>query len=380
MPGRFEQMRVGVEGHACAGVPEDAADLDDVETNVDDQMAGEGMTRIVEAHPSVWPIEPCAGGGAAKHTLGHVVVQKRRAVTGREHVVGAAREAGAAFVLAENRGELGKERDLADRRARLRGDSVRRDAAAAASHRDAGLSEKPCRDIVAADAGHVVRHVAGRVSAHVSRRLVSGCGVAGGLAINEAETVEALRHTFASVLGPEHRPALFGGPALQLGPPRALEVLPDVARPQPLDVCSHGQQPVEVPDAALLLGAHVADLARHPAFRKRSFYPPIGGALCRLEQPRRPRLRGVVPHFPVRILDERGILGVTASDAAGHEANLFSPREQILSGRSQRQQRHGAAVVVDVRLELALEREPPTRRRRTLPARHRRPLAAPTRP
>jgi hypothetical protein len=132
MPGRFEQMRVRVEGHACAGVPEDAADLDDVETDVDDQMAGKGMTQIVEAHPSAWPIEPCAGGGAAKHTLGHVVVEKRGAVAGREHVVGAAREAGTAFVVPENRGELGEERDLPDGGARLRRDAVRRDAAAAA--------------------------------------------------------------------------------------------------------------------------------------------------------------------------------------------------------------------------------------------------------
>jgi hypothetical protein len=156
MPGRFEQMRVRVEGHACAGVPEDAADLDDVETDVDDQMAGKGMTQIVEAHPSVWAIEPCAGGGAAKHTLGHVVVQKRRAVAGREHVVGAAREAGAAFVLAENRGELGKERDLADRRARLRGDSVRRDAAAAAREQMANVHDAGGEvHVVPAEAEHL---------------------------------------------------------------------------------------------------------------------------------------------------------------------------------------------------------------------------------
>ena len=67
MSGLFEEMRVGVEGHAGAGVAEDAADLDDVEADVDDQMAGEGVTEIVEAHPSAGPVEPCAGGGAGCH-------------------------------------------------------------------------------------------------------------------------------------------------------------------------------------------------------------------------------------------------------------------------------------------------------------------------
>ena len=125
-------MRVGVEGHAGAGVAEDAADLDDVEADVDDQVAGEGVTEIVEAHPPAGPVEPRAGGGAAKHTLGHVVVQKRRAVAGREHVVGAAREAGAASVLTENGGELGEEGDLTDGGARLGWDPVWRDTTAAA--------------------------------------------------------------------------------------------------------------------------------------------------------------------------------------------------------------------------------------------------------
>jgi hypothetical protein len=125
-------MRVGVEGHARAGVAEDAADLNDVETDVDDQVAGEGVAQVVEADAPARPIESRAGGGAAQHSLGDVVVEKRRAVAGREHVIGTAGEAGAAFVLAEDRGELGEERDLPDGRARLRRDAVRRDTAAAA--------------------------------------------------------------------------------------------------------------------------------------------------------------------------------------------------------------------------------------------------------
>jgi hypothetical protein len=80
MPGGFEEMGVRIEGHARASVAEDAADLDDVETNVNDQVAGEGMAQIVEAHPTAWPVDACARGGAAKHTLGDVVVEKRRAV------------------------------------------------------------------------------------------------------------------------------------------------------------------------------------------------------------------------------------------------------------------------------------------------------------
>jgi hypothetical protein len=39
----LEEVRVGVEGHARASVAEDAADLNDVEADVDDEVAGEGM-------------------------------------------------------------------------------------------------------------------------------------------------------------------------------------------------------------------------------------------------------------------------------------------------------------------------------------------------
>jgi hypothetical protein len=113
-------------------VAEDAADLDDVEADVDDQMAGEGVTQVVEAHPPAGPIEPRVHGRSAKYALGDVVVEKRGAVACREHVVGTARETAAALVVAEDRSELGEEGDLADGGARLRRDPMRRDAAAAA--------------------------------------------------------------------------------------------------------------------------------------------------------------------------------------------------------------------------------------------------------
>jgi hypothetical protein len=45
----LEQVRVDVEGDRRAGVAEDAADLADVEPQVDDEVAGEGVAEVVEA-------------------------------------------------------------------------------------------------------------------------------------------------------------------------------------------------------------------------------------------------------------------------------------------------------------------------------------------
>ena len=53
MSGLFEEMRIGVERHAGARMAEDAADLDDVEADVDDQVTREGVAQIVEAQPPV---------------------------------------------------------------------------------------------------------------------------------------------------------------------------------------------------------------------------------------------------------------------------------------------------------------------------------------
>jgi len=45
--GVVEEVGVGVEGDAGSGVAEDAADVGDVEFEVDDQVAGEvGLTRF----------------------------------------------------------------------------------------------------------------------------------------------------------------------------------------------------------------------------------------------------------------------------------------------------------------------------------------------
>jgi hypothetical protein len=103
----LDQVRVRVDGHARARVTKDVADLDDVEADVDDQMAREGVAQVVEAHAPSLDIESGVDGGASEHPLGDVVVQERRAVRGREHVVRFGSEAGVSFVLLENRGELG---------------------------------------------------------------------------------------------------------------------------------------------------------------------------------------------------------------------------------------------------------------------------------
>lgn len=60
------------------------------------------------------------------------MVKERSAVHGREHVVRARLEGRVVFVRAQHRCELGEERDLAYGRARLRGDAMGRNAAAAA--------------------------------------------------------------------------------------------------------------------------------------------------------------------------------------------------------------------------------------------------------
>jgi hypothetical protein len=45
-----EEMGVGIEGHARARVAQDAAHLRDVETDIHDQVAGEGVAQVVETH------------------------------------------------------------------------------------------------------------------------------------------------------------------------------------------------------------------------------------------------------------------------------------------------------------------------------------------
>lgn len=58
----LEQVGVGVEGHARAGVAEDPTHLNNIQPDVDDQVAGEGVAQIVEAHPSTFDIDACFDG------------------------------------------------------------------------------------------------------------------------------------------------------------------------------------------------------------------------------------------------------------------------------------------------------------------------------
>jgi hypothetical protein len=49
VPGLIEHVGVNVECRRDTGVTEDAADLGDIEAQVDDQVAGEGVAEVVEA-------------------------------------------------------------------------------------------------------------------------------------------------------------------------------------------------------------------------------------------------------------------------------------------------------------------------------------------
>jgi hypothetical protein len=65
VPGFLEKVRVGVEGHAGAGVAEDCADLGDVEADVDDQVASESVAQVVEADAPTGLVEAGASGSPA---------------------------------------------------------------------------------------------------------------------------------------------------------------------------------------------------------------------------------------------------------------------------------------------------------------------------
>jgi hypothetical protein len=171
----LEQVRVGVERHARSGVAEDGADLGDVESDVDDQVAGKGVAQIVETQPPPVAIETRVDGRPTQYPLRHVVVQERRAMGGGEHVIEVAVEAGAAFVLTENRCELGEERDLTDGGARLRWDAVRRHTAAATRELVTDVDDAGSEvDVVPAEPEHLGEAHAG-VRAGEEQRPIPPC-------------------------------------------------------------------------------------------------------------------------------------------------------------------------------------------------------------
>jgi hypothetical protein len=73
--GVLEEVCVDVERDCDAGVAEYVADLGHVESNVDDQVAGEGVAQIVEAksRPAV-VVQPGALGGAPEDTAADVAM------------------------------------------------------------------------------------------------------------------------------------------------------------------------------------------------------------------------------------------------------------------------------------------------------------------
>jgi hypothetical protein len=94
--GSVEEVGVGVEGDAGAGVAEDAADLGDIEPQVDDQVAGEGVAQIVEAQRRrALAVDPGSLGGAGECASLDVSMSERGAAAGREDVVARGTETGA---------------------------------------------------------------------------------------------------------------------------------------------------------------------------------------------------------------------------------------------------------------------------------------------
>src|SRR6185312_10541182 len=98
------------------------------------------------------------------------------------------------------------------------------------------------------------------------------------------------------------------------------------------DLAAHRQQPVEVPDTALLLRTDVADLTRQLA-TPLATDEPISGPLRRLEQPRRPRLGRPIPDLAIGILDQARVLRIPIADTPSDQALLVTPRKNVLSRR-----------------------------------------------
>jgi hypothetical protein len=85
----IEEMGVDVEGDRGACVAEDAADLADVEAQVDDEVAGEGVAEVVEAkRRSAASVEAAALDRVGEGGAGDVSLPERCAQPCCEDVVG----------------------------------------------------------------------------------------------------------------------------------------------------------------------------------------------------------------------------------------------------------------------------------------------------
>jgi hypothetical protein len=113
--GLVEEVGVDVEGRAGAGVAEDAADLLDVELQVDDQVAGEGVAQVVESQAAALTVESGDAGGAGERASLYVALAERRAVARPADPVATCSPRCRGTALAQDRCELRGERDLAHR-------------------------------------------------------------------------------------------------------------------------------------------------------------------------------------------------------------------------------------------------------------------------
>ena len=88
MVGVVEEVGVSVEGDAGAGVAEDAADVGDVEFEVDDEVAGEGVAEVVDAQAGLvgW-VEAGVVGGACEAAPFGIPRRQWRPARAREDVV-----------------------------------------------------------------------------------------------------------------------------------------------------------------------------------------------------------------------------------------------------------------------------------------------------
>ena len=127
MTGVIKEMGVGVEGDRDSGVAEDATDLGDVEPEVDDQVAGEGLAQVVEAQrrPAI-VIQLSRIGGAGEYALGDVAVAVRGTVASSEDPVDWSGEGRCLLVGSKLARELLDQRHLAYRGRCLRRHPPRR--------------------------------------------------------------------------------------------------------------------------------------------------------------------------------------------------------------------------------------------------------------
>lgn len=91
--GAVEQVRVDVQRDRGAGVAENAAELRDVEPEIDDQVAGKRVAEVVIAQSrTAAVVDPGDSRGALQAATGDIAVAVRRAVGGHEHPVRAGGE------------------------------------------------------------------------------------------------------------------------------------------------------------------------------------------------------------------------------------------------------------------------------------------------